>query len=460
MIEIPRLIVAGAVSGTGKTTITTGIVAALRSRGIKVQPYKCGPDYIDPGYHSLAAGVKSKNLDSWMLSRPAMIEVFQRGMRTADVAIIEGVMGLYDGRSGKTGEGSTAEIARWLNSPVLLVVDVAKTSQSAAATVLGFKNYDPEINLVGVILNQVGSNNHLQSVKEAIEAATGIPVVGHVPRNEDVRLPERHLGLIPTVEQKEISNAIDRIRHQIEQTVDLDRVLALARAGAAMDELSEHKLFPDKDDPKMVNIGVAQDEAFSFYYQDSLDLIAAWGANLIPVSPLHDRSLPEDIHGLYLGGGFPEMFGEALAENYEFKSAIKKAHKAGLPIYAECGGLMYLSDGIVDFQGNRFAMVGLVPGWSHMQSKRVRLSYVQAEVLRNNVVAEQGWRLKGHEFHWSELEPPPLEKVAYNYLEPGQRLEGYVSGNLLATYLHLHFASDTNLVRRLILSCLKWQGRK
>lgn len=459
MNNIPRLVVAGAVSGVGKTTITTGIIAALRSRGLKVQPYKCGPDYIDPSYHSLAAGMPSRNLDSWMLSKEAMIEVFRRAMRSSDIAIIEGVMGLFDGRTGKTGEGSTAEIAKWLKAPVLLVIDVAKTSQSAAATVLGFRDYDPEIQLVGVVLNRIASESHLQSVKEAVETATGVPVVGYVPRNEDLNLPERHLGLIPTGEQKELASAIDRIRHQIEMTIDLDAVLGLARECTPFDSSQASLLYPEVDDPKMVNIGVAQDEAFNFYYQDSLDLLSAWGANLIPVSPLHDKGLPPDLHGLYLGGGFPELFGDTLADNAEFKSGIKKAYKSGLPIYAECGGLMYLSDGIIDFQGKHYAMVGLVPGWSHMQSKRIRLSYVQAEVLRNNIIAEQGWRLKGHEFHWSELESPALPNVAYNFFDPVQRLEGYISGNLLATYLHLHFASDTNLVRRFVLSCLKWQGR-
>jgi cobyrinic acid a,c-diamide synthase len=387
IMNIPRLVIGGTNSGVGKTTITTGLIAALRERGLRVQPFKCGPDYIDPGYLSLAAGLPCHNLDSWILPRESLVEIFTHAAREADIAVVEGVMGLYDGRNGLESAGSTAEIARWLRAPVILIMDVAKMSGSAAAIALGYRQLDPEVNLSGVILNNVGSPSHLHWVTEAVEKKAGIPVLGYLPKKAEISIPERHLGLVPTAESRELSEYVERIREQVESTVDVATILHLTGMTEPLPQVTEGKLFPQKAEPVRVNIAVAQDEAFSFYYQDNLDLLAAWGAGLRFVSPSHDSGLPVDVQGVYIGGGFPEMYAGELEANTKFKRALVEAAKAGMPVYAECGGLMYISQGIIDFEGNKHAMVGLVPGWAVMQKKRARMGYAVAEVLRDSILA-------------------------------------------------------------------------
>ena len=368
-MNIPRLVIGGTSSGIGKTTITAGLIAALRERGLRVQPFKCGPDYIDPSYHSLAAGQACRNLDSWMLSRESLIELFTHAARDVNIAVVEGVMGLYDGRNGLESAGSTAEIARWLQAPLILVMDVAKMSGSAAAIALGYRQLDPEVNLVGVILNNVGSSSHLRWVTEAVEKKGGLPVLGYLPKKAEMHLPERHLGLVPTAETGELSQYMERLREQVESTVDVATILRLASMTEPLLRVTEGKLFPSKVEPVQTSIAVAQDEAFSFYYQDNLDLLDAWGAELRFVSPLHDSRLPVDAQGVYIGGGFPELYATELEANSGFKRALVEAAEAGMPIYAECGGLMYISQGIIDFEGSKHAMVGLVPGWAAMQKK-------------------------------------------------------------------------------------------
>ena len=455
-MRIPRLVIAGTSSGTGKTTIVAGLIAALRKRGLAVQSFKCGPDYIDPTYHTLAAGRPCRNLDSWMLSSQAVTELFLRACRKADIAVIEGVMGLYDGRSGKGQEGSTAEMAKFLDAPVVLVVDVGKMARSAGAMALGYRNFDDELDLVGVILNSVGSPSHLESVTKAIQEEAGLPVLGHLPKRADIRLPERHLGLVPTVEG-EFTKAIGKIGDQVAETVDIEGLLRLARSARPLKQPKTEGLFPVKKTPSRVKIAFARDEAFSFYYEDNLDLLSAWGAGLIPVSPMRDQALPADIQGLYMGGGFPEIYASELAANASFTESVRRAAQAGLPLFAECGGLMYLCEGIIDQQGGRHEMVGLLPGWSVMASQRVRLGYVEAEVVRDNILSERGQRLRGHEFHWSQWEGP-MERSVYFISEPTQRLEGYARKNVLASYVHLHFGSEPSLAKNFIASCEAWQG--
>ncbi len=461
MMNIPRLVIGGTSSGVGKTTITAGLIAALRERGLRVQPFKCGPDYIDPGYHSLAAGFPCRNLDSWMLSQESLIELFARATREANIAVVEGVMGLYDGRNGLEEAGSTAEIARWLRAPVILVMDVAKMSGSAAAIALGYRQLNPEVNLAGVILNNVGSPSHLRWVTEAVEKKAGVPVLGYLPKKAEMHLPERHLGLVPTAESGELSQYMERIREQVESTVDVAAILRLAGTAEPLPQVTEGKLFPRKKKSARVNIAVARDEAFSFYYQDNLDLLAAWGAELRFVSPLHDTNLPSDTRGVYIGGGFPEMYASELEANTKFKGSLVEAAEAGMPIYAECGGLMYLSQGIIDFEGSKHAMVGLIPGWSVMQKRRARMGYAIAEALKDSILAERGERLRGHLFHWSKL-PDPTNRAAYRILEPEEQLEGFVLGpesNILGSYLHLHFGSETSLAKRFVKACAQWANR-
>ncbi len=452
----PRLVIAGTESGVGKTTIATGIMAALKNRGLKAQPFKVGPDYIDPTYHTMATGLPSRNLDSWMLSHDTIIELFGRAARKADISIIEGVMGLFDGHSGLDDSGSTSEVAKILNAPTILIIDAGKMARSAAAVALGYATYEPALNLSGLIINNIGSERHFEWVKEAIEQATSIPVLGYLPKDSDIEMPERHLGLIPTVENVE-ARFIEPLQQKIEQTIDLDELLEIACSAASLSELKSHIFPSDEDSMNRVptNIAYAWDEAFSFYYQDNLDLLEAYGARLIPFSPMHHNAIPEVVQGIYIGGGFPEMYAEALSANQAIMDSLKKAVSEGMPIYGECGGLMYLSQGITDFDGNRYAMLGLVPGWSRMTRQLARMGYVEIEAFEDTILSPKGIRLRGHEFHWSEMESEP-KPSAYRILHPQPETEGYSNGNVLASYVHLHFGTDSNLARNFIAACRKW----
>jgi len=285
-MQIPRLVIGGVSSGVGKTTITAGLIAALKGRRLAVQPFKCGPDYIDPGYLTLAAGLPCHNLDSWMLTPEAMVELFLHSSRQRDIAIVEGVMGLYDGHDGPQGLGSTAEIAKWLKAPVVLLIDAGKMSQSAAALVLGYRQLDPTVNMVGVIANKVGSPNHLRLVTEAVEKRAGLPLLGYLPKKAGLTLPERHLGLVPSAERPELDDFLVRLGQQIEETIDVGRLLELAGAAAPLKLTLGERLFPQGKPARRASIAVARDEAFNFYYQHNLDLLAAWGAELKFFSPL------------------------------------------------------------------------------------------------------------------------------------------------------------------------------
>jgi len=451
-LNLPRIVIAGTHSGVGKTTIATGVMAALRARGLDVQPFKVGPDYIDPSYHRLATGLPSRNLDSWMLSPEAMSELFLRAARRADIAVIEGVMGLYDGHSGRDDAGSTAEVARLLKSPVILIIDAAKMARSAAAVALGYVNFDPGLDLSGFIINNIGSERHYGWVREAIEETTSIPVLGYLPRDAALDMPERHLGLIPAVEKGD-SGFIEPLRRQMDRTIDIDRLIEIAqKVEPPPGEPSGSILFPASPVAPRVNIAYACDEAFSFYYQDSLDLLEAWGALLLPFSPLQDTALPRETQGIYIGGGFPEVYAGRLSQNQSLMAAIREAAGRGTPVYGECGGLMYLSEGITDFEGNRYPMAGLVPGWSMMKSRLTRMGYVEVETVRDNILAPKGTRLRGHEFHWSELENE-LTPTAYRLVHPEERTEGYSRDNVLASYVHLHFGTDPALARNFVAAC-------
>lgn len=458
-MRIPRLVIAGASSGVGKTTIVAGLIAALRRRGLKVQPFKVGPDYLDPTYHTLASSLPCRNLDGWMLPDGALRTLFFRAAARAHLALIEGVMGLYDGRGGAGEDGSTAEIAKRLRAPVLLVLDAAKVSRSAGAMALGYKAFDLGLPLAGFLLNGIASARHLGWAREAVEKATGLPVLGSLPKGMEVRLPKRHLGLVAAAEDPEVPAALERIGQQIETNFDLEAILEIG-AGAPPLLKPEHVgLFP-VEPVAPSRIAVARDAAFSFYYEDSLDLLEAWGATLVPVSPLRDPALPDDVHGLYLGGGFPELHAAGLEANASFRGAVRDAAAEGMPIYGECGGLMYLAQAIVTFEGRCHEMVGLTPGRSTMQRKRARIGYVEAEALQDVLFLRAGQRIRAHEFHWSDL-PGPERSAAYRTLAPEARREGFVAGpaqNVLGTYLHLHLGSDPALPRRFVAACARFAG--
>ncbi len=447
-----RLILGGVTSGVGKTTLACALLAAFRRREPHVQPFKIGPDYIDPSHHTIAAGRPSRNLDSVLLPPDSLRELFARAAGNSDLTLVEGVMGLFDGRNGHDEEGSTAHIAKLLQTPVVVVIDVAKTSRTAGAIALGCLRFDPQLHIAGWILNRVGSPTHAGWTTEAVESATGLPVFGAFPRDPELGVPERHLGLVPTEESTPDDGFYDRLAAAAEEHLSLDRLWAAAECLPL--PAATTGLFPTDPVRTTAAIAIARDRAFNFYYEDSLDLLGAWGAELLPFSPLEDEELPEGSGGVYIGGGFPELYATELAENKRMHEAIRTVAHAGLPIYAECGGLMYLGRSLTDFEGRWHRMVGVTPLESRMQKRRVTLGYRSVRALRPSPILPQGSGARGHEFHYSELsEPAPARTAAYSIQEKDGAPEGYARGNLLTSYVHLHFGSDPSMARRFVERC-------
>lgn len=451
----PRILIAGTQSGVGKTTITVGLMKALTKRKYNIQPYKVGPDYIDPGFHTLVTANRSRNLDSFFLGEEALLRLFFLTSKRATLSIIEGVMGLFDGK-GKEGESSTARIAKILNTPVILIIDGKKLAQSAAAIAYGYKNLDRDLQLKGVIINNIASQGHYQMIKYSIEEKVGIKVFGYLPRQKELNLPERHLGLVPITESKDLGHYLDKLVAEIEEYVDLDEIIKIADDSTEL-EISSPKGISNlsKEKKFTVKLGVAYDRAFNFYYQYNLDLLKELGAVIKTFSPLKDKSLP-DIDGLYLGGGFPESFLEQLAANKSLKEHIIQAIRSGLPTYAECGGLMYLCNQITDLSGKSFSMVGAVPARAIMTEKLQGMGYVKAQGLKDNILLKKGEEVKGHEFRYSKLVDLDDKRFAYRLFggkgEDG-RFAGYLQDNLLASYVHLHFGSNPLVAQRFLERC-------
>lgn len=452
----PTIVLAATRSGAGKTTIATGVIGALARRGLRAQPFKCGPDYIDPSYHKLACGVPSRNIDTWMLPHAAALELFGRAASSAQIAVVEGVMGLYDGHANLTEQASTAEIAKLLNAPVILIANAARVARSVAAEVLGFQQFDPAVQIAGVILNGIGSPRHLDFCKPPIEQATGIPVLGYLPRRDDLQAPERHLGLVPVVEGPLAAGWLDALIAQVEQTIDVDALLTIA--ARAQTPVAPPALFPDNPVPAKARIALAYDKAFNFYYQDALDLLQAWGADIIPFSPLADAELPAHIGGIYIGGGFPEIYAPELAANRAMLQAVRAAHAHGVQIYAECGGLMYLAQSLTDFDGKAYPMAGLLPVATSMSGGRLTLGYREIEALSDGPLLPKSARARGHEFHWSIANAPASpDQAAYAVRSQNSRLEGFRAPNLWASYIHLHFAANPAIAPRFVSACANSQ---
>ncbi len=457
MLTVPRIVIAGTNSGVGKTTITTGLMVALTELGLKVQGFKVGPDYIDPSYHTKATGRNSINLDPWLLGEDGVRELFQRNAQAADIAVIEGVMGLFDGVGGEIGLGSTAQVAKILEAPVVLVINAKSMSGSIAAIVKGFCDLDPEVLIKGIILNRVASDQHQAMLQMTIQKYNQLPIAG-VLRNDAVQSwTERHLGLVPVHELPFDNCLFQELGHTIAENLDLSLILEFAKSAGPL-AIPPTVIYREilTSEPK-VRIAYAYDAAFNFYYQDNLALLKHYGAELVPVSPLNDQCLPADIHGMLIGGGFPESFLASLSANTSFQKDLKAQHAKGLPIYAECGGMMYLTQAIVDFEGQEFPMVGLLPGKCKMTKRLAALGYYQGQVLQDNLLFFQNTTIKGHEFHYSELVETPSQFPWVYALNKRAgtptRLEGYTQANLLASYLHLHFASNPSAAENLIKHC-------
>lgn len=445
-MKIPRVIVAGEETGCGKSTVALALMGALRSTGSAVQGFKTGPDYIDPSYYRAVTARPGRNLDLWMLSAEAVLELFVHNGGSADVAVIEGAMGLFDG-AYPDDKGSTAHLAKVLRAPVLLVLDAWRSSSSLGAKALGFRAFDPAVQIHGVILNGIAGEAHERSAREAVKRA-GLPVVGVIPTVPELRLPERHLGLIPFQEGSVSEARCRQIVERLGQHLDLPHILRIARQAPRLPDVTP-MLFTEPQSGHELRIGVARDEAFTFYYEDNLELLRHWGFQVVEFSPLHDSALPPaDL--LYLGGGFPEVFAEPLSLNTAMKEALHRFRADGGLLYGECGGFMYLGETLTSSDGQSFSMAGLLPIRTAMSDRLQALKYKEVEVLKAGAFFEPGDRLKGHEFHFSRLVkeagPPALRSVdSTGRLEE----EGVAAGKALASYTHLHLASNPGLLPKL-----------
>lgn len=463
-----RLIIAGTGSSSGKSTVALGLMGAFRSKGFTVQGFKCGPDYIDPSYHTAITGRSSRNLDSWMLAPAVLREIYARGSRGADISIIEGVMGMFDGRSAESDEGSTAEVSALLQAPVLLVIDVSGMGRSAAAVVKGFQAMAGSgVRIVGVIANRAGSPGHAALIKQAVEQECGIPVVGCLMRDKRISIPERHLGLIPSLERGDLAPLFQSLADLVETGMDLDAVWKLAEsshveAGSSLFSGTSHSHSPARK-PEKLRIAVARDAAFHFYYPENLELLEHCGAELAFFSPLAGESLPLEAAGLYIGGGFPEEYAGALAENRTTALSIRSAIEDGLPVIAECGGFMYLCGALVQTNGSSHEMAGVFPGKTVMQSRLAAMGYREAEGLAGNPFLPEGHTARGHEFHYSIYMPPEGEmpspfSTAYAVTgRQGTKPEGFLYKNTVAGYTHLHFASNPAMVNNWLDLCRQWR---
>jgi len=448
---VPRLVIAGTHSGVGKTSVTLAILAALRQRGRQVQAFKAGPDFIDPGHHSMVTGRPSRNLDGWMLGEAVNLDIFTRVAAGADLSIVEGMMGLFDGSSPLNEIGSTAELAKQLDAPVLLVIDGSAMARSAAAMVSGYAKFDPAVRVVGVLFNRVSSEGHYRLLKEAVEQETDVVTVGYLRPDPAVTIVERHLGLSTAMEQGAVE-LYTRMAKAAAETIDLDRVEALTQMCKDLPVTASQPVI--RNQGQTVRIGVAQDQAFCFYYYDNLELLEAEGAELVRFSPLSDRVLP-DVDMLYLGGGYPELYGKALANNVSLRTAIRQFAERGGTIYAECGGMMYLTQAIRDFAGTSHEMVGLFPAEAVMRKSSMTLGYRTMSCSRHCILGEAGMTARGHEFHYSTLvSRGPLDYACglRDALGDSKGSDGLVLGNTLALYTHIHFASQPQVASALVAS--------
>jgi cobyrinic acid a,c-diamide synthase len=431
-----RILIAGTSSGCGKTTAALAVIAAFRAKGLAVASFKVGPDYIDPGFHQAACGRPSDNLDEHLCDAGTVRAILRAGEEHADIAVIEGVMGYYDGMSSKDFSCSTWSMAHATRTPVLLVIDASGGAASAAATVLGFRRFRRSSHIAGVLVNRVSSRGHYDLVREAVERYAGPPCVGYLPKDSDLALGSRHLGLIPAAEAPELANQLDRAAQLALQTVDLYAILRLAAAAPPL--TGDRKPLPDRRDYRL---GVARDQAFSFYYEENLRMLQASGMRLSYFSPLQDERLPEGLNGLYIGGGFPEVFAEKLEANRSMRESVRQALEGGLRCYAECGGLMYLSRSI-DGRG----MAGFFPIVCRMTDRLQRFGYV-------NVTDRTGLTFPAHEFHHAvaevQMELPCAFRVVKSSDPNRSWTCGYEKQNALAGFPHLHFASHPELIRRL-----------
>ncbi|WP_405738177.1 cobyrinate a,c-diamide synthase [Streptomyces sp. NBC_00028] len=454
-VSVPRLVIAAPSSGSGKTTVATGLMAAFAARGLAVSPHKVGPDYIDPGYHSLATGRVGRNLDAYLCGPELIGPLFAHGARGCDIAVVEGVMGMYDGAAGEGELASTAHVAKLLRAPVVLVVDASSQSRSVAALVHGFASWDPEVRVGGVILNKVASDRHEELLREALDSA-GVPVLGVLRRVAQVDTPSRHLGLVPVAERRGAAlEAVAAMGAQVADGCDLAALEALARAAGAVPGGSApwtpasptHHPTRSAEKRGTAVVAVAGGPAFTFSYAEHAELLAAAGADVVTFDPLRDEELPPGTRGLVIGGGFPEVYASELSANEPLRKAVSELALGGAPVAAECAGLLYLCrelDGL--------PMCGVLDASARM-SERLTLGYRDAVAVEDSSLAVAGTRMRGHEFHRTVVEPGAGTAPAWGVRAPARRLEGFVQQGVHASYLHTHWASEPGVARRFVERC-------
>ncbi len=452
-------LIAATRSGSGKTTVTLGLLAALMKRGYSVAPFKVGPDFIDPGHHTRITGHVSRNLDGWMLPRGYNRQNFSKSIGSMDVAVVEGVMGLFDGYDGKSEAGSSAQMAKWLGLPVILVVDAKSMARSAAALVKGFEGFDPDLTFGGLIFNRLGSDRHFFYLRDAADGHVHMPVLGGLPNAPEIGIPERHLGLVTQEDHPLDPAMIARLADFVERHVAVESLMeSLPDIG-----LKEQNGFHLKTNEAAhrVRIGVARDRAFCFYYPDNFELLRTFGAETVFFSPLTDEHLPEDLDGIYFGGGYPELNAAALAKNDSVRAEIQSCAAAGMPIYGECGGFMYLCREICDLEGRVHPMTGCFPFSVRMFSKLRSLGYREVTLKRDSLLGPIGRTIRGHEFHYSDLiDPAGRVKTAYHVatrLDVEKSREGYVAGRCLGSYIHLHFGSCPQSAQSFVETCADYK---
>ena len=475
--------IAGTSSGDGKTTVTLALLRALYNRGVKVVPFKCGPDYIDPTFHKQACNHHSKNLDCWMMGKNAVIESFKRGSKGMECSVIEGVMGLYDSSQPGSLHGSSAEIAITLGIPVILTVNAKGMAGSIAAMVKGYCEFRKDINIIGVIANKVGSDKHAQLLSEALNLAGLPPLLGYLKRDDRFILPERHLGLVPFTENQKSTEWFDTIANEAESCFEIDKILELTSLDPITDntisttiETIEKGLKERSASPKTpkinypaqrteilnpivgIKLGIARDKAFHFYYEDNLEILRNCGFELIDFSPINDKELPKDLKGIYLGGGFPELFAKELEDNLSMRTSIKTFANSGNSIYAECGGYVYLCDSL-ESDGKIYDMCGLISSKADMGKKMRSLGYREVRSLHDSFLGAKELKMRGHEFHWSSVTSFDDKSMAWNVKTTRKCVKevksGYMTKNIIASYIHLHFASNKDAIKNWYQYCIK-----
>ncbi|HEY4354662.1 MAG TPA: cobyrinate a,c-diamide synthase [Acidobacteriaceae bacterium] len=461
MRAIPRIVIGGVSSGAGKTTFTVGLCRALQRRGLRVAAFKAGPDYLDPTYHARATGGRSHNLDAWMMGRQAVLATFASAAQDADVAIVEGVMGLFDGADPTSEEGSTAQIAKWLGAPVLLALDASGMARTVAAIAHGFSTFDPDVELCGLLANRVGSRSHLSLLEKSVMSP---PLLGGLPKDPALRFPERHLGLVTADECTLTDQTLETLANTIEAWCRVDRILEIAQAAEPLDMEGGREDVSVQGEVRC-RIAYALDEAFHFYYDDNLRRLRSLGAELVPFSPIRDETLSVGIGGIYLGGGYPEVHAEALAANSSMRRAMVDFAEAGGPIYAECGGLMYLTGGIRKLDGSFHAMTGLISGEVVMHDRLQSLGYVEVETQSPSILGDAGLTFRGHQFRYSELRGADESAMGVYAMKRKRNgvveREGYRRGaNVVASYVHAHWASNPDIAANFVAACARFAQQR